>query len=141
MTEKQTDRRFRNIQKRRRTSAVFPFQTTSDTIALVIELHLNDRQMHTVIRDLTRLSGPISVEIGCDTCRIWMNYEDPRNVLMAIGWRTEAALSRFIRSEKFEALLAILETVTDRPRMYVSSQRPMHSHLSRKRISQDAFML
>ncbi|MEW6259643.1 MAG: hypothetical protein AB1547_07010 [Thermodesulfobacteriota bacterium] len=138
MTEKPKSRRPRNVQKHRRKAADFPFHTHSDTISILVELHLSDHQMHSVLRDLTRLSGPISVESGCDTCRIWLNYEEPRNILMSIGWRTEADLSRFIRSERFDALLAILETAAGRPRIYVSDRRRMQLHASGNPILPDA---
>jgi len=101
----------------------FPFRMVHDTTSIRIEFHLKAPGVCPVLRDLTRLAGPISVESGCESCRIWMDYEDPRNIAFSIGWCSEADLIRFIRSEKFLALMAILEIGTDLPRVFVSDMR------------------
>lgn len=112
------------VRRKRQTSsfqnASFPFRLVHDTAAIRIEFHFKISGACPVIRDLTRLAGPISVESGCESCRIWMDYEDPKNMALSIGWCSEADLIRFVRSEKFLALMAILETGADLPGVFVS---------------------
>lgn len=103
--------------------ATFPFRTVCDTVSIRIEFQLQDPGVGSVLRDLTRLAGPISVETGCESCRIWMDYDDPKMFAMSIGWCSEADLNRFIRSERFLALMAILETGTEFLRLFVSDRR------------------
>lgn len=115
------------VRRKRKTSsfqnAAFPFRLVHDTTSIRIEFHFKIPGACPVLRDLTRLTGPISVESGCESCRIWMDYEDPRNMALSIGWCSEADLIRFVRSEKFLALMAILETGADLPGLFVSDMR------------------
>lgn len=59
--------------------------------------------------------GPISVEPGCISCKLYLDAGDLNQFCLETRWRTEEELVRHLRSEEYRNLLILLESSKERP--------------------------
>lgn len=55
------------------------------------------------------------VQLDCDRCRLYRDAQDDRACLLAQEWGTQTALDRYLRSDLYRTVLAVLETASEPP--------------------------
>ena len=68
-----------------------------------------------VLQALRLLCGPTAARMGCESCRVYRDDTDENALLFMQEWATEADLNRYIRSDLYNTVLAVIETATEPP--------------------------
>ncbi|MGH7335605.1 MAG: putative quinol monooxygenase, partial [Candidatus Rokuibacteriota bacterium] len=71
-----------------------------------------------VERILRGLTGPARVRGGCLTCRIYRDIEDPGALALIQEWASWDPLERYLRSEDYPKLLAVIESAAQQPEIW-----------------------
>jgi quinol monooxygenase YgiN len=66
-------------------------------------------------RGLRSLLGPMRVEAGCVSCRVFQDSTDPNSFRLEACWRTEEDLTQHVRSDVYKKLLFLMEMGAEPP--------------------------
>lgn len=69
-------------------------------------------------RILRSLLGPARVRGGCLGCHGYQDIEDPEVLALIQEWASPDDLERYLRSDDYPRLLALLESATQRPEIW-----------------------
>jgi quinol monooxygenase YgiN len=67
---------------------------------------------------LRSLLGPARVRSGCLGCHVYQDTEDPKVLALIQEWASPDDLERYLRSEDYPKLLALLESAAHRPEIW-----------------------
>jgi quinol monooxygenase YgiN len=68
-----------------------------------------------MLKSMRSTIGPTRVEAGCIDCRVVVDAVDPNLLTLIQTWDTRADLSRYVRSNRYRVVLAIMESSVKRP--------------------------
>jgi quinol monooxygenase YgiN len=68
-----------------------------------------------VLQALRSLRGPTEAHSGCRGCRVYRDADDENTFVLLQEWATQAALDRYIRSDLYRTILAVMETASEPP--------------------------
>jgi quinol monooxygenase YgiN len=68
-----------------------------------------------VLQALRSLRGPTEAHSGCRGCRVYRDADDENAFVLLQEWATQAALDRYIRSDLYRTILAVMETASEPP--------------------------
>jgi quinol monooxygenase YgiN len=64
---------------------------------------------------LRSVQSTTEVQSECERCRLYRDAQDDRAFLLVQEWTTQAALDRYLRSDLYRTILAVLETASEAP--------------------------
>jgi quinol monooxygenase YgiN len=67
-----------------------------------------------ILRNLTAILGMTRVQPGCSSCRLYVDIEEPKAILLSVEWLSRSDLERYVRSDDFRPVLATVE-LSDAP--------------------------
>jgi quinol monooxygenase YgiN len=70
-----------------------------------------------VLQALCSLRGPTEAYTGCGSCRAYQDAEDENAFLLLQDWHTKDALARYIRSDLYRTILAVMESARQAPEL------------------------
>jgi quinol monooxygenase YgiN len=70
-----------------------------------------------VLQALCSLRGPTEAHRGCGSCRAYQDAEDENAFLLLQDWHTKDALARYIRSDLYRTILAVMESAREPPEL------------------------
>src|SRR5262250_3878457 len=68
-----------------------------------------------VLQALRLLRGPTAARMGCDSFHVYRDDEHENALLLLQQWASEADLDRYIRSDLYSTILAVIETAIEPP--------------------------
>jgi quinol monooxygenase YgiN len=68
-----------------------------------------------VLQALRLLRGPTAARMGCDGFHVYRDDEHENALLLLQQWASEADLDRYIRSDLYSTILAVIETAIEPP--------------------------
>ena len=68
-----------------------------------------------VLQSLRSLRGPTEAHGGCRGYHVYRDDGDENALLVMQEWTTQAALDRYIRSDLYRTVLAVIETAREPP--------------------------
>src|SRR5678816_1446462 len=68
-----------------------------------------------VLQALRSLRGPTEAHAGCCAYHVYRDDGDENAVLLMQEWATPLALDRYIRSDLYRTVLAVIETASEPP--------------------------
>ena len=68
-----------------------------------------------VLQALRLLRGPTAARMGCDSFHVYRDDEHENTLLLLQQWSSEADLHRYLRSELYSTILAVIETAIEPP--------------------------
>jgi quinol monooxygenase YgiN len=87
-------------------------------IAWGFRVHVAPAKRGEVGRILRSLLGPVRVRAGCLACRISQDLEDPQVLSLVQEWASADDLERYLRSDDYPRLLAVMDSATRRPEIW-----------------------
>lgn len=78
-------------------------------ITATLRIDVRRDQKDEVNRLLRSLIGPTRVEVGCISCRLYHEADNPNVVTWIEEWRAEDDLKRHLRSPLYKKILAALD--------------------------------
>ena len=66
-------------------------------------------------RGLRSLLGPMRVEAGCVSCRVFQDCANPNSFRLEAYWKTEEDLTQHVRSDVYKRLLFLMELGSEPP--------------------------
>lgn len=68
-----------------------------------------------VLRALRSLRGPTEARAGCSGYHVYQDDGDENALTLMQEWATQLALDRYIRSDLYRTVLAVIETASEPP--------------------------
>jgi quinol monooxygenase YgiN len=68
-----------------------------------------------ILHVLRSVQSTTEVQSECERCRLYRDTQDDRAFLLVQEWTTQAALDRYLRSDLYRTILAVLETASEAP--------------------------
>jgi len=68
-----------------------------------------------VLQTLRLLRGPTSARMGCDSFHVYRDDEHENALLLLQQWASEEDLDRYIRSDLYSTILAVIEMAIEPP--------------------------
>jgi quinol monooxygenase YgiN len=68
-----------------------------------------------VLQALRLLRGPTAARMGCVSCHVYRDDEHENALLLLQQWASEEDLDRYIRSDLYSTILAVMETASEPP--------------------------
>ncbi len=68
-----------------------------------------------IFRALRSVLATTEVQSECERCRLYRDAQDDRVFLLVQEWTTQTALDRYLRSDLYRTVLAVLETASEPP--------------------------
>ncbi len=68
-----------------------------------------------VLQALRLLRGPTAARMGCDSFHLYRDDEDENALLLLQQWASKADLERYLQSELYSTILAVIETAIEPP--------------------------
>jgi quinol monooxygenase YgiN len=68
-----------------------------------------------ILRALRSVLATTEVQLECERCRLYRDAQDDRAFLLVQEWTTQTALDRYLRSDLYRTILAVLETAREPP--------------------------
>jgi quinol monooxygenase YgiN len=87
-------------------------------IAWGLRIHVPPAKRGEIDRILRSLLGPARVRGGCLACRVYQDMEDPEVLALVQEWASPDDLERYLRSEDYPTLLALMESGAERPEIW-----------------------
>ena len=87
-------------------------------IAWGLRMHVPPAKRNEIDRILRSLLGPARVRGGCLACRVYQDMEDPEVLALIQEWASPDDLERYLRSEDYPRLLALMESAAERPEIW-----------------------
>ena len=66
---------------------------------------------------LLSVLGPTEVQAGCMSCHLYQEAERPNAFTLVQEWATQTDLDRYIRSDLYQKVLAVMESASERPEL------------------------
>ena len=76
------------------------------------------RRRNEAARILRSLPGPARVRPGCLNCHLYQDIEDPATLALVQEWESWDDLERYLRSEDYPKLLAVVELAVEQPAIW-----------------------
>ena len=87
-------------------------------IALGLRIHVPPGKRDEVQRIFRSLLEPARVRGGCLACRAYQDTEEPDVLALMQEWANSDALERYLRTEDFRRLVAVMELASERPEIW-----------------------
>jgi quinol monooxygenase YgiN len=68
-----------------------------------------------ILQTLRAVLATTEVQSECARCRLYCDAQDDRAFLLVQEWTTQSALDRYLRSDLYRTILAVLETASEPP--------------------------
>jgi len=68
-----------------------------------------------ILQVLRAVLATTEVQSECERCRLYRDAQDDRAFLLVQEWTTQSALDRYLRSDLYRTILAVLETASEPP--------------------------
>ncbi len=72
-------------------------------------------EVHRILRSLLE---PARVRGGCLACRVYQDIEEPEVLALIQEWASADDLDRYLRSEDFPKLVAVMELASQQPEIW-----------------------
>lgn len=86
-------------------------------IIAVLRIVVPATKREEVLRTLRSLRGPTEAYPGCGTCRAYQDAEDENALLLLQEWSTNVSLARYLRSDVYRTILAVMESASEPPEL------------------------
>ena len=73
--------------------------------------------LHLVVAAAKRKEVLQILRPGCRSCRVYQDLENANALLLLQEWSTSAALTRYLRSDLYRAILAVMESASESPEL------------------------
>ena len=90
-------------------------------IVCTLVLTLSETDRRRVITSLSPLIGSTRTQLGCQTCSLLFDAEEPRRLVLWEEWDTQDHLDRHLSSEDYRLVLAAIDLSQDEPQMRFDS--------------------
>lgn len=87
-------------------------------IAWGLRIHVPPAKRDEIDRILRSLLGPVRVRGGCLACHVYQDIEEPKVLALIQEWASPDDLERYLRSEDYPRLLALIESAAQRPEIW-----------------------
>ncbi len=87
-------------------------------IAWGLRIHVSPGKRDEVHRIFRSLLEPTRVRGGCLACRAYQDTEEPEVLALIQEWASSDHLERYLRSEDFRKLVAVMELASERPEIW-----------------------
>jgi len=68
-----------------------------------------------ILRTLRMVTGPTRAHLNCISCQIYQDLEDENYVPFVQKWESWKALDKYIRSDEYKKILAVMELASEPP--------------------------
>lgn len=68
-----------------------------------------------ILQALRSVLATTEVQSECERCRLYRDAQDDRAFLLEQEWTTQGALDRYLRSDLYRTILAVLESASEPP--------------------------
>ena len=68
-----------------------------------------------ILKSMRSTIGPTQAQQGCVDCRVHVDAVDPNVLTLIQTWQARADLERYVRSDLYLTVLAIIESSEERP--------------------------
>jgi quinol monooxygenase YgiN len=68
-----------------------------------------------ILMTLRSVLATTEVQSECERCRLYRDTQDDRAFLLVQEWTTQTALDRYLRSDLYRIILAVVETASEPP--------------------------
>jgi quinol monooxygenase YgiN len=68
-----------------------------------------------ILQALRSVLATTEVQLECERCWLYRDAQDDRAFLLMQEWTTQTALDRYLRSDLYRTILAVLETASEPP--------------------------
>jgi quinol monooxygenase YgiN len=68
-----------------------------------------------ILQALRAVLATTEVQSECERCHLYRDAQDDRAFLLVQEWTTQSALDRYLRSDLYRTILAVLETASEPP--------------------------
>ena len=87
-------------------------------IAWGVRIRVSPGKRSEVQRIFRSLLEPARVRRGCLACRAYQDTEEPEVLALIQEWASSDALERYLRTEDFRRLVAVMELASERPEIW-----------------------
>ncbi len=87
-------------------------------IAWGLRIHVSPGKRDEVRRIFRSLLEPTRVRGGCLACRAYQDTEEPGVLALIQEWASSDDLERYLRSDNFRKLVAVMELASERPEIW-----------------------
>jgi len=98
----------------------------SSVVQLYVRLPTAEAQTPDMVRALSRVMVSAQIERGCDHVELARDAEDGSVLIYVEDWEDRAQLERRIRSERFGALLSLMEACPTTPSLELRFVSEVH---------------
>jgi len=84
-------------------------------VTATVRVVVPESKRQEVLQSLRALRGPTEAQGGCRGHHVYWDDGDENALLVMQEWTTQAALERYIRSDLYRTVLAIIETAGEPP--------------------------
>ena len=84
-------------------------------IIFTLRLLAPHEKRENILKTVRSLLGPTQVEPGCISCRFYQEVDNSNALVLAEEWASKADLDRYIRSEEYRKILALIDISTEAP--------------------------
>ena len=74
-----------------------------------------------VVRTLVGQLGPTGVQLGCLTCNLYQDVENPEVITLVEEWESQGDLSAHLRDEDYRAVLGAIELSREQREIHVDT--------------------
>jgi quinol monooxygenase YgiN len=85
------------------------------TVIATLRVLVSASKREEVAQALRALRGPTEAYPDCRSCRVYRDVDDENTFALVQEWATQAALDRYIRSELYRTILAVMDMAREQP--------------------------
>lgn len=87
----------------------------SSMLAATYKIFVLPERQATILEALLAFKGPTEAMPGCLTSRVTQDVSDPEVIIYTEDWKSQQALEKHIRSQRYNSLLTILDLSQHEP--------------------------
>jgi quinol monooxygenase YgiN len=92
-----------------------------EMITVTLQIMATPQRRVEIMRTLRSISGPTQAEPGCACCHSYQDIEDNNAFFTVQEWKTQMDLNRYIRSDQFRKILALMEISSEPPEIKINT--------------------
>jgi quinol monooxygenase YgiN len=86
-------------------------------VSSVLRIVVSVSKRTEVLQALSSVRGPTEAYAGCRSCRAYQDVEDGNAFVLLQEWSTNATLARYLRSDLYRTILAVMESASEPPEL------------------------